>query len=179
MVKQYDYLYNREIDSVQDLATARYLLKVANEYYFAMEHMREQVDREMQRSEGENSDHKLKLVLPYLPKFDELGEPIEYTHLPAILPSNLPARVTEAFSYLSEQMSLERARANAELADECASMQEVYDSIMALVFEWFASEVNGNAAWLCGRHSITLAGCTMSCYGNSVIIDEWQEINDE
>lgn len=149
---------------VDDLATARYALKIANDQHFAVIHMYEQMERELARSQQETNAQILWILQQYLTATrpgSYLEEPIQ--HIPDPLPEKLlPQRAIDAVHYMQGELAIERQRAEAEVADNAVQLYEIRDYLMSLVQVWFENEVKTQADWLYGKDVITIGGTTLS-----------------
>lgn len=152
---------------VTDIASARYALKVANDQHFAILHMREQMQKELNRSAEEVFNQKWLLIKPYVLTDSDL-EPRPF--IPNPLPENVPVPVERALFYLDEQYNLEITRAEAELADQSDELYKIRDHLMELVKAWFISELQNGATWLTGN-AATIGGCTLIYTGDDVTFD--------
>ena len=158
---------------VYDIATARYALKIANDHYYAIIHMREQMEKELARSAAEVYNQSLRLVQMYLTQkewTDHYGNyrlvPISY--VPNPIPEEVPLRVRNGIAYMNEQLVVERERAEAELADQSESLQEIIDHLEELVRIWARQQFTTNPGWVNGLRNFTLGGCTLTFADNDI-----------
>lgn len=174
-----DPLKNWEALEVTDIATARYALKIANDQHFAVIHMREHMERELARSRLEVTAQSMMLLEPYFSKYDEHGQLTSFGmgRIPDPLPSRVPAWIQNGIRHMNEQLAIERERAEAELADQCAPLLEIKAALVELVKAWFIAEVQANPDWLGHLPRATLGGCKMTYNGGDDVTFEFAELD--
>lgn len=164
---------------VTDIPSARYALKIANDQFYAVIHMREQMEKELARSAREVYEQSVFLLRPYIPAFDSQGHPTSfflYGIIPDPLPEKVPQHVKAAIAFLNAQLAPERERAEAELADNSEELNEMREYLEGLVKPWFIAEVKAAPDWLCGSNSIILGGCTL-VYENGDVTFTYEELD--
>lgn len=154
---------------ITDISTARYALKIANDHYYAIIHMREQMEKELARSAQEVYAQSLSLVQQYVTYSDRYGatQPIDY--LPNPIPETVPLEVRNGIAYMNEQLVVERQRAEAELADNSEPLQEIISNLEGLVKPWARQQFLTPPGWLDKLNTFTLGGCTVTYNGEDVI----------
>lgn len=179
-----DPLKNFQALQVTDIATALYALKIANDQYYAVIHMREQMEMELARSKKEIDALSLKIVQQFLTEpayniethvYSDV-RPISYVPDPLPEPPKLPQWAYDAVKHLQGQLTVERQRAEAELADNAEDINEMREYLEGLVKEWFIAEVQAAPDWLCGSKSIILGGCTVT-YENGDVTFSYAELD--
>lgn len=168
---------------VYDLASANHVGKIANELYFSIFDMGQNMLRELGRMGDENFHRKVALLEPYLTSSDtstsasDGGASMqEITSIPNPLPSNIPSSVKQAIEYLDEQYGIEEKRMNAELAEETSELNETLARMQNKLKTWFKKEVTGGAKWLGKKKSVVLAG-TLMIYKGGDITFSYTDIN--
>lgn len=169
-MKLEDPLKGMEIE-VEDVASARYALKTANDYHFAQIHLREQMEKELRRSEEETDAQILKILQLFLTEkvwLDHYGNyemrPISY--IPNPLPDEVPQWAKDAIANLRSQLEIERERAEAELAENSEELLEMENYLEKKAGSWFKTQ--RGKGWLAGQNKVTLGGCTMTNDGAEV-----------
>lgn len=171
---QFEDPLNQQNLEVKDIASARYALKTANDYRYAVIHMREQMGKELGRSGLENWYQKVAILQQYIPRFDKEGKPtafgliVQQGGLPETLPKTVPQSAIEAMAELDAQWGAEQERAEAELSDNAAPLLELADYLESLVKVWAREQFNKKAAWIGGSNTFTLGGCAVTDVGNDI-----------
>lgn len=180
-----DPLKNFQALQVTDIATALYALKIANDQLYAVIHMREQMEKELARSKKEIDALSLKILQQFLTetRYHSSGgsgyfETVPITYVPDPLPEppKIPQWAYDAVKHLQGQLTVERQRAEAELADNAEDINEMREYLEGLVKEWFIGEVQAAPDWLCGSKSIILGGCTLT-YENGDVTFSYAELD--
>lgn len=160
---------------VYDLASANHVGKIANELYFSIFDMGQNMLRELGRMGDENFQRKVNLLEPYLTSSDTSTSASEggastqkITSIPNPLPSNVPSSVKQAIEYLDEQYGVEEKRMNAELAEETSELNETLARMQNKLKTWFKKEVTGGAKWLGKKKSVVLSGTLMMYHGGDI-----------
>lgn len=182
LTKKIEDPLNFESLQVTDIASARYALKLANDQYYAVIHMREQMEKELVRSKTETDAQSLKILQQFLTEFVYVGgylgyaeRPITYVPDPLPEPPELPQWAYDAVKYMQAQLAFERTRAEAELADESEEIDEMREYLEGLVKAWFIAEVQAAPDWLNGESSTVLGGCTLT-YDNGEVTFGYAEL---
>ena len=164
---------DKEIE-VYDLASANHVGKIANDLYFAIFYMGQNMLKELGRMSAENFDRQVALLEPYLTSSDtSTGTSTQITHIPDPLPSNVPQSVKNAINWLNEQFSVEESRMNAELAEDTKQLQETLDRMKSKLTKWFKSQIG--KAWLGGSKKVILSG-TLMTYSAGEVEFEFYEL---
>jgi len=173
---------DKEIE-VYDLASANHVGKIANELFFSIFYMEQNMSKELARMGDENFHRKVALLEPYLTSSDtstsasDGGASMqEITSIPNPLPSNIPSSVKQAIEYLDEQYGIEEKRMNAELSEDTEQLRETLARMQSKLKTWFTKEVRSGAKWLAKKKSVVLAG-TLMIYKSGDITFSYTEIN--
>ena len=170
---------------VTDIATARYALKLANDQYYAVIHMRAQMEKELARSQLETTRQSLKILQRFLTEthyYSSGGSgyfvevPISYVPEPLPEPPVIPQWAYDAIIYMREQLVVERERAEAELADQIEDLDEMRTYLEGLVKEWFIAEVQASADWLNDAPTAVWGGCTLT-YADGEVTFSYAELD--
>lgn len=148
---------------VTDIASARYAIKIACDAYFSIEYMKQNMEKMLSRSAQETNAQALAIVVPYLPKKYNTHTGVQeyYTKVPDPLPDTVPQEIADVLASLQEQLKIERERATAELQEEIPTLEYTINRMEATTSAWFKSQIEENAAWLAGKTSAVLSGCTV------------------
>lgn len=164
---------------VKDIASARYALKSANDYRFAVIHMHAQMEKELNRSRVENVFLKVAILAQYLPTEGPQGKtPLGMGIIPDPIPEEVPAEAIAALEQIDAQFETERARAEAELADNSAPLLELAEYLEELVKPWLKAQFGSEAAWLAGANSFTIGGCRVA-FENGDVTFNYSELEYE
>ncbi len=160
---------------VYDLASANHVGKIANDSYFSIYYMGQNMLKELGRMGEENFQRQVALLEPYLTSSDTSAT-ATITHIPDPLPSNVPSSVKQAIDYLNEQFAIEEARMNAELTEDTEQLRETLERMQGKLSTWFKKEVRSGAKWLGRSKAVVLAG-TLMTYNGGDIEFEFTELN--
>jgi hypothetical protein len=174
-----DPLYNFEALEVKDISSARYALKTANDQHFAVKHMRENMERELQRSRREIVKQAKILLEPFIPDTWTEQQVIIFWNggnIPADLLELATPEVKAGIAHMEAQYEKEVERAEAELADQCEPLNEIEAALLELVKKWFKEEVAKRPNWLGNHNTAVIGGCTLTYTGGDVQF-EFEELD--
>lgn len=161
---------------VTDISSARFALKAANDYHFAVIHMRAEMEKALARSRQENQAQALKLIqqFVFITTSEGFTRPISY--IPEPLPEEVPQWVRTGIAQMASQLEKETERAEAELAQDSEPLLEMEDILCDKVKTWFVAQVRNRPQWLGSFTEITLGGCTLQYSGGNVTFN-FSELN--
>ena len=180
LIKYEDPLTADEVD-VTDVSTAFYALKYTNDLSFAVKYMAQNTEKEYSRNVSEIFTLEHDLVAPYLETDTSVTSEgfevtVRLTSIPKPLPDVVPEKIRKAVEYLDKQLALDKKRLDADLAADCAPLNESRKNLESKVKAWFKSEVESNADWLNGSRKVCLSGGTLEYSGGKVTFS-YKEMN--